>query len=62
MERLKILELFSIFGRLLTDDLIKYWKICHSEDIGLLDDLTVAIDRRTRGDSFKVVVPNATWR
>ena len=44
-ERLKVLELFSIFGRLLRADLVKCWKIFHSEvDIGLLDGFTVAVD------------------
>ena len=58
MERLKVLELFSIFGRLLRADLVKCWKIFHSEvNIGLLDGFTVAIDQRTCGHSFKVVVP-----
>ena len=58
VERLKALELFSIFGRLLRADLIKCWKIFHSEvHIGLLDGFTVDVDRRTRGHSNKVVVP-----
>ena len=58
MERLKALTLFSIFGRLLRPDPIKCWKIFHSEvDVGLLDEFTVAVDRRTRGQLYKVVVP-----
>ena len=58
-ERLKVLELFSIFGRLLRADLVKCWKIFHSEvDSGLLDGFTVTVDRRTRGHTFKVVVPS----
>ena len=57
VERVKALELFSIFGRLLRADLIKCWKSFHSEvDVGLLDGFTVAVDRRTRGHSYKVVV------
>ena len=39
-------------------DLIKCWKIFHSEvNTGLLDGFTVAVDRRTLGHSFKIVVP-----
>ena len=57
-ERLKVLELFSIYGKLLRADLVKCWKIFHSEvDICLLDGFTVSVDRRTRGYSFNVVVP-----
>ena len=52
MERLKALQLFSIFGRLPRTDLIKGWKIFHSEvDACLLDGFTVAVDQRTRGHS-----------
>ena len=58
MERLRVLELFSIFGRLLRAVLVKCWKIFYSEvNIGLLDGFTVAVGRRTRGHSFKGVVP-----
>ena len=50
MWKLKVLDLFSIFGQLVRADLIKCWKIFHSEvDIGLLDGLTVAVERRTHG-------------
>ena len=66
VERLKVLELFSIFEELLRVDFVKCWKIFHSEvDIGLLDRFTVAITRRSCGHSFKVVVPvfqGANWR
>ena len=59
MERQKVLNLFSSFGQLVRADLIKCWKIFHSEvDPGLLDGFTVAVDRRTRGHSFKIVVPS----
>ena len=58
MERLKVLKLFSNFGQFLKDDLVKCWNIFHSElHVGLLDGFTVAVDQRTRGHSFKVVVP-----
>ena len=44
VERSKALELFSIFGRLLRADLIKCWKIFHSEvDVGLLHRFTVDV-------------------
>ena len=57
MERLKVLELFSVFGQLPRADLFKCLKILHSEvDIGLFYEFTVAIDQRTCGHSFKVVV------
>ena len=61
VERLKVLELVSIFGQLLRAEIVNYWKIFHSEvDIGLLDGFTVvAIYRRTRGHSFKAVVPRS---
>ena len=56
--RLKTLELFYIFGRLLRADLSKCWKSFHFEvDIGLLDGFAVTIDRRTRGYSCKGVIP-----
>ena len=52
--------MLSIFGQLLRADFVKCWKIFHFEiDIGLLDGLTVAVDQRTRGHSFKVVVPRS---
>ena len=55
MERLKALELFSIFGKLLRADLIKCWKIFHFEvDIGPLDCFTVVVDQRTRGHSLRL--------
>ena len=58
MERLKVLELFSTFGRLLRADLVICWKIFHSEmDIGLSDGFTLTDDQRTREHSVKVVVP-----
>ena len=58
VEKLKVLEFFSIFSRLVRTYLIKYWKIFHSEvDIGLLDGFTVAVDQRTHSHSFKIVVP-----
>ena len=42
---------------MLTADLIKCWKIFHSEvDIDLLDGFAVAIDQTTLGYTFKVVV------
>ena len=57
MASLKILEFISIFGRLVRADLIKCWKIFHSEvDTGLLDGFTVAVDRRSCDHSFKIVV------
>ena len=50
--------MFSIFGQLLRADLVKCWKIFYSEvNIGVLDGFTAAVDRRTRGQTFKAVVP-----
>ena len=41
----RVLELFSIFGQLLRADLVKCWKVFHSEvDIVLSDGLTVVVD------------------
>ena len=56
VEILKASELFSILDILLKPDII-CWNIFHFEvEIGLIDGFTVAVDRRTRGQSFKVVV------
>ena len=50
--------MFSIYERLLQSDIIKCWKIFHEvADVGLRDSVTLAIDRRTGGQSFKVVLP-----
>ena len=50
--------MFSIYGRLLRADIIKCWKIFHRiADVGLQDSFTLAFDRKTRGHSFRVVLP-----
>ena len=58
-ERLRSLNLFSIKGRLLRSDLIKYWKIVCCESEGF--DLSVLFQRsqeeRTRGHKFRLVMP-----
>ena len=58
-ERLRLLNLFSIRGRFLRSDLIKYWKIlcCKSEGCdlsGMFDRVTVA---STRGHRHKLRMP-----
>ena len=59
-ERLKLLNLFSIKGRLLRSDLIKHWKTLCCELPGF--DLSVlflrSLEERTRGHSFKLIMPH----
>ena len=60
-ERLDRLNLYSIKGRLLRSDLIKYWKIFHGKCIIHPDQLFApARDVRTRGHSFKIGVVRLT--
>ena len=50
--------LYSVYGRLMRADLIKCWKIFHSEgDIGLFNFFTIVVDRRTQGHSLNIVLP-----
>jgi len=57
--RLRILNLFSIKGRLLRGDLIKYWKILCCEDTGC--DLSVVFQRSVagygRGHRHRLLMP-----
>ena len=56
--RLRALGLFSIRGRLLRSDLIKYWKAFNSTDnVGLLSIFELAPETVTRGHPFKLRVP-----
>ena len=58
-DRLRVLGLFSIYGRLLRKDLIKIWKILHSEvDLGLHNLLDRNVDQRTRGHRFRLRIPH----
>lgn len=55
-ERLQRLELFSVKGRLIRGDLIKYWKIFHGKCVlrpGDLFDLAPRVG--TRGHDFKIM-------
>ena len=55
--RLKLLNLYSVKGRLLRADLIKYWKIFHGKCVISPDRLFPPIsDSRTRGHPFKIGV------
>ena len=57
-ERLRYLGLYSVQGRLLRADLIKIWKIFHSEiDIGLEGIFDRNSHNSTRGHSYKLAVP-----
>ena len=57
VERLKKLGLHSVYGRCVQADLIKCWKLFHSKEyIGLLNFLSLFVDRRTRGYSLKFVL------
>ena len=51
--------MFSVKGRLLRADLIKYWKIVHGKcgDANLKDVLLVAPYGRTRGHPFRLLMP-----
>ena len=58
VDRLKKLGLYSAYCRCVRADLIKCWKIFHSEDdIVLLIFFSLVVDRRTRGHSLKIVLP-----
>ena len=58
VERLKVMGLYSVYGRLMLADLIKCWKIFYSEgDVGLLNFFSMVVDRRIRGHSLKIVLP-----
>ena len=65
-ERLRTLKLYSIYGRLMRADLIKCWKVFHSEiDVGLQDLFTMSVEWRTCGHPLKVVLPRCElelWR
>ena len=56
--RLKELGLYSIKGRLMRMDLIKVWKAFNAEiDVGLSGVFERARYERTRGHSYKLIVP-----
>ena len=57
-DRLRRLNLFSVYGRLLRKDLINIWKVMHSrEDLGLLALFDMGVDPRNRGHRFRLRVP-----
>ena len=56
--RLRTLELYSVYGRLLRADLVKIWKILNLDSLESLTELfTLSGETRTRGHRFKLVVP-----
>ena len=56
-ERIRLLNLFSIWGRMLRTDLIKMWKIFNSVvDVGLLSILERQSHTATRGHRYKISV------
>ena len=58
-DRLKSLNLYSVQGRLLRADLIKYWKIFHNQSaISPSDLFTVSPITNTRGHRFKLAKPH----
>ena len=58
LERMKRLGLYSIYGRMLRTDIIKIWKIFHSEvDVGLAAVFERRSHAATRGHPFKLSVP-----
>ena len=59
-ERLKLLDLFSIKGRLLRSDLILCWKIFHGESVIQPNDMfTLAPLTGTRGHCYKVQIQHS---
>jgi len=56
-ERLKFLGMYSLRGRRLRTDLIKYWRILTSPDETLAGMFSRAPVRPTRGHSFKLITP-----
>lgn len=64
-DQLKSLNLYSVQGRLLRADLIKYWRIFHdSSATAPLDLFTISLVTSTRGHRFKVAKPHVStkWR
>ena len=54
-ERLIALDLYSVRGRLIRADIIKYWKIFHSDcSISPEDLFSTALHSHTRGHRFKI--------
>ena len=57
-DRLRMLGLFSIRGRMLRADLIKVWKIFHVDlDERMVELFELPFEQRTRGHRFKLSVP-----
>ena len=57
-DRLEALGLFSIYGRLLRKDLIRIWKVFHTEeDLGILELFDLGVNPRVRGHRFRLRVP-----
>ena len=57
-DRLRALSLFSVYGRLLRKDLIKIWKLMHSEeDLGIVELFDLGVNPRVRGHRFRLRVP-----
>ena len=53
--RLEVLNQYSVAGRLLRNDLIQYWKICHGKSpVRPLDLFTLAPPSATRGHRYKI--------
>ena len=58
--RLRRLDLFSVKGRMLRSDLIKYWKILRGDADESLGGLFQSAPRvGTRGHAFRLVLPSA---
>ena len=57
-ERLRVLDLFSVYGRLLRKDLIRIWKAFHAEEnLGVFELFDLGVNPRVRGHSFRLRVP-----
>ena len=56
--RLKDMNLFSIYGRMMRSDMVKIWKAFNSDtDVGLANLLEQISHSSTRGHGFKLSVP-----
>ena len=59
-ERLKILGLYSVYGRLLRNDFVKVWKAFNGRlDVGLKGLFCRSDESRTRGHAYKLRAPIA---
>ena len=57
-DRLQMLRLFSVYGRMLRGDLIKIWQVFHPKvDVGLENLLDQQSHLATRSNGYKLAIP-----